>query len=106
VLLVLIPLLNLIFRYVVAEWLGVIITSALIAHVAWHWMVERWEQLAKFPLPKIDAEFIAGAMRALMAVLILALGVLLAHGWLKRWTETGNVSPAGKRTAEPPGKRG
>jgi HupE / UreJ protein len=106
VLLVLIPLLNLILRYVVAEWLGVIITSALIAHVAWHWMVERWEQLAKFPLPKIDLEFLAGAMRALMAVLILALGVLLAHGWLKRWTETGNVSPAGKRTAEPPGKRG
>jgi len=106
VLLVLIPVLDLIFRYVVAEWLGVIITSALIAHVAWHWMVERWEQLAKFPLPKIDAEFLAGAMRALMAMLILALAVLLANGWLKRWIETRNVSPAGKRAAEPPGKRG
>lgn len=102
VLLVLIPLLDLVFRYLLAEWLGVIITSALIAHVAWHWMIERGEQLAKFPLPKIDAQFLAGAMRALMAVLLLALAVLLAHGWLKRWIAAGNVSPAGKR--ELPGK--
>src|SRR5262249_33054546 len=40
VLLVLIPALDLIFRYVIREWLGVIIMSALIAHVAWHWMID------------------------------------------------------------------
>jgi HupE / UreJ protein len=106
VLLVLIPALDLIFRYAIAEWLGVIVMSALIAHVAWHWMIERGEQLAKFPLPKIDAAFLAGAMRALMAMLILALAVVLANGWLKRWIEAQKVSPASKRAAEPPGKRG
>ena len=75
VLLVLIPALDLLFKYVVAERLGVIILSALIAHIAWHWMIERGEQLAKFPFPRIDAAFLASAMRGLMAALFLALGV-------------------------------
>jgi hypothetical protein len=83
VLLVLIPALGLLFKYVIAEWLGIIILSALIAHVAWHWMIERGERLAKFPFPKIDAAFLASAMRGLMAMLIVALAVLLANSWLK-----------------------
>src|SRR5262249_31116042 len=59
--------------------MGIIILSALIAHVAWHWMIERGERLAKFPFPKIDAAFLASAMRGLMAMLIVALAVLLCH---------------------------
>jgi HupE/UreJ protein len=55
VLVVLIPALALLFRYVVAERLGIIILSALVAHTAWHWMLERGEQLAKFPFPALDA---------------------------------------------------
>ena len=46
VLVVMIPALELLFRYVVAERTGTIILSALVAHTAWHWMVERWEVLA------------------------------------------------------------
>ena len=106
VLLVLIPALDLIFRYVIAEWLGVIIMSALIAHVAWHWMIERGEQLAKFPFPKIDAEFLAGAMRGLMAMLILALAVLLANSWLKRWIRAQKMSSAKDVAADALSKRG
>ena len=102
VLLVLIPALDLMFRYVVAERLGVIIMSALIAHVAWHWMIERGEQLAKFPFPKIDAAFLASAMRGLMATLILALGVLLANSWLKRWIQVEKFAPAKDAVAPPP----
>ncbi len=105
VLLVLIPALDLIFRYMVAEWLGVIIMSALIAHVAWHWMIERGEQLAKFPFPKIDAAFLASAMRGLMAMMILALAVLLANSWLKRWIQAQKISPAKDVAAGPPRKR-
>ena len=93
-LLVLIPALDLLFRYVIAKRLGVIIMSALIAHMAWHWMIERGEQLAKFPFPKIDAEFLASAMRGLMAMLILALAVLLANSWLKRWIQVDKFAPA------------
>ena len=105
VLLVLIPALDLIFRYLVAEWLGVIVMSALIAHVAWHWMIERGEQLAKFPFPKIDAAFLASAMRGLMAMMILALAVLLANSWLKRWIQAQKIPPAKDLAADPPSKR-
>ncbi len=48
VLLVLVPLLALLFRYVVAERMGTIILSALVAHTGWHWMLERLEVLRKF----------------------------------------------------------
>ena len=102
VLLVLIPALDLIFRYVIKEWLGVIIMSALIAHVAWHWMIERGEQLAKFPFPKIDATFLASALRGLMAMLVLALAVLLANGWLRRWIQAQKNSRAKDLAADPP----
>ena len=93
VLLVLIPALELLFRYAVAERLGIVILSALVAHTGWHWMLERGEQLAKFPLPILDAAFVAGAMRGLLAAAILALGVSLANALLKRWMRE-DVSPA------------
>jgi len=99
VLLVLIPALGLLFRYVVAERLGIIILSAFVAHTAWHWMIERGEQLAKFPLPSLDAAFIASAMRGLIAALILAGGVALVNGFLKRWIESDGVAPV-KEIAE------
>ena len=41
VLLVMIPALGLLFRYVVAERIGTILLSALVAHTAWHWATER-----------------------------------------------------------------
>ncbi len=41
VLVVLVPALQLLFRYVVAERMGTIILSAIVAHTAWHWMIER-----------------------------------------------------------------
>jgi HupE / UreJ protein len=63
VLIVLIPALGLLFRYVVAEWLGIIILSAIVVHTAWHWMLERGDQLVKFPFPKIDAALLASARR-------------------------------------------
>src|SRR5205807_1701005 len=83
--LVLIPALGLLFRRVVPERLGIIMLSALIAHTAWHWMVERGGELAKFPLPSLDAAFLASTMRGLMAVLILVTGVWLVSGLLRRW---------------------
>ena len=42
VLALMIPALELLFRYVVAERMGTIILSAIVAHTAWHWMVERY----------------------------------------------------------------
>jgi HupE / UreJ protein len=70
----LIPLLNLLFRFV-AERVGTIIFSALVAHTAWHWLAERWERLAKFPWPEFDAGTLAAAMR--WAIVLLVLGFAL-----------------------------
>ncbi|MBO0758685.1 MAG: HupE/UreJ family protein, partial [Bradyrhizobiaceae bacterium] len=85
VLMVLIPLLNLLFRYVVPEWLGIIMLSTIVAHAAWHWMLERGGQLAKFPLPRIDAALLASAMRGMIALLILTGAVASVNMLLKRW---------------------
>ncbi len=94
-LVMLVPALGLLFRHALPERLGIIILSALVAHTGWHWMVERGEQLMQFPFPSLDAAFLAGAMRGLMAVLILAAGVSVANGVMRRWLH-GEKSFAGR----------
>jgi HupE / UreJ protein len=73
-LVLMVPALKLLFRYVVAERVGTIILSALATHTAWHWMTERYEQLSKFPitLPAFDAAFIATALRWAIVVVAFA----------------------------------
>jgi hypothetical protein len=78
-----IPALDLLFRYVVAERMGTIILSALVAHTAWHWMIDRGTVLSqyRFEWPTVNLVLLAIAMRGLMALLILAgLGWLLWIG--------------------------
>ena len=87
VLFVLVPALNLLFKYVVPERVGIIILSALVAHTGWHWMLDRGRQLAKFPFPTLDAAFFASLMRGLMAVLILTALVWLASGFVRRFMQ-------------------
>jgi hypothetical protein len=48
VLAALIPALDLLFRFVVAERVGVIVLSVIVGHTSWHWMVERFEALRQF----------------------------------------------------------
>lgn len=85
VLVLLIPALDLLFRYVVAERMGTIILSSLVAHTAWHWMTERWELLRKFQFewPAIDAAFLAGALRWMMLLVVAAGLYWLVFGVLK-----------------------
>jgi hypothetical protein len=74
VLALLIPALDLLFRYVVAERMGTIILSAIVAHTAWHWMTDRWERLAQFRFewPSISAAQLASALGWLTALVFLA----------------------------------
>ena len=92
VLLVLIPVLDLLFRYVLPERLGIIILSAIVAHTAWHWMLERGAELAKFPFPKIDAALLASAMRGMIALLALGAGAAVLNALLKRLVDTRSLS--------------
>jgi HupE / UreJ protein len=100
VLIVLVPSLALLFRYVVAERIGIIILSALVAHTAWHWMLERGEELAKFPLPRFDAALLASVLRGMVAVLILTGGVALANNWLRSRLDTESLEPTKDRSAK------
>jgi hypothetical protein len=79
VLLVLVPALSLFFRYVVAERIGIILLSAIVAHTAWHWMTERWEALSQFPSPSIDALVV---VRTLLVIVGIAAVVWLVRGWI------------------------
>jgi hypothetical protein len=85
VLALLVPLLEVLFRFVVAERIGTIILSALIAHTGWHWMIERWERLRQFGWPAFSSAQIASAMRWLMVIVIVA-GLVWLVGVIRRRT--------------------
>ncbi|HKS06149.1 MAG TPA: HupE/UreJ family protein [Gemmatimonadaceae bacterium] len=73
------PVLHALFKYVTAERIGTIILSALVAHTAWHWMLERGAALTQydFTAPTLDVAFAIATMRALM-LLLVAVGI----GWM------------------------
>jgi hypothetical protein len=79
VLLVAIPALELAFRYGIAERVGTIVLSALVAHTGWHWMTDRGSQALLYPFewPVVDAAFYLNLVR--WAILLVATG---AVAWL------------------------
>lgn len=80
VLLFAVPLLNWAFRRVVAERMGTVILSALVAHTAWHWMLDRGSLLREysFEMPALDAAFGAALLR--FATLALVAGAAIWYG--------------------------
>jgi hypothetical protein len=85
VLVVLIPALSGLFRYLVPERTGVVILSMLVAHTAWHWMLDRADVLRRFHVepPVVDAAFMAGTMRWMMLLVVAAGFYWLVFGVLK-----------------------
>ena len=57
VLALMIPALEILFRRVVAERMGTIILSAIVAHTAWHWMIDRYQVLSQYQIrmPALEA---------------------------------------------------
>jgi len=79
VLLLLVPALGLLFRFVVAERIGTIVLSAIVAHTAWHWTAERWATLSRYEWPGVTAAGLASALGWLLAGLVIAAAI-----WLTR----------------------
>jgi hypothetical protein len=75
VLAILLPMLAVLFRYVVAERMGVVILSVIIAHTAWHWMTERFEILRQYSFPDLNATSFSSLLRWLTAI-VFAAGVI------------------------------
>jgi hypothetical protein len=99
VLVVLIPGLSLLFRFVVAERLGTVILSAIVSHTAWHWMTERFDVLRRFRFewPAIDARFWVGVMRFGMIV-VAAIGLYWLVFGVLRWQRPSH-DPASSHTS-------
>ena len=100
VLVLVIPVLQLFFRYAVAERMGTIILSAIVAHTAWHWMLDRGSVLRQFRFewPALDAALLATVLRWLMFFLILA-GILWLFRMAVRWMSA-RFAPAASESPE------
>jgi hypothetical protein len=75
VLIVTLPLLALLLRRVLVGRTGMIILSAIVAHTAWHWMIERGEVMWRVEWPELDQAGITILARWLAGFLIVAGGV-------------------------------
>jgi hypothetical protein len=85
VLLLLVPSLNLLFRYGIAERTGTIVLSALVAHTGWHWMLERGDQLRQFRLewPAFSLGLLAMAVRWVMLLLVVGGAAWLIYSLVR-----------------------
>jgi hypothetical protein len=95
VLVVMIPALEFLFRRVVAERMGTIILSALVAHTAWHWMLERWGVLSQFHFqwPALTDAFLATGIRWLMLAVALAGIAWFIHNALRNRRKSADQTP-------------
>jgi HupE / UreJ protein len=94
VLVVLIPTLNLVFRYVLAERIGTILLSALVAHTGWHWATERSAQLLQFPVPAFNVAGLTTAIRLLLLMVVAAFLVWILFGVVRRPAPRGQQGEA------------
>ena len=104
VLAIVLPALELAFRYAIAERIGTIILSAIVAHTSWHWLTDRYQVLRQYRIawPEIDALFFVSAMRWAMVLVAMAgaywlIGVLRQH---RRHQETTLLPQTGRRQEE------
>ncbi|HBW83812.1 MAG: hypothetical protein CMD92_10060 [Gammaproteobacteria bacterium] len=91
VLIFVIPILNLLFRYMVAERVGSILLSAMLAHTAWHWMLDRGTQLSLFSYqaPVFDGNFLAALMRWGMLLIVVFSALWIMYEIFRRFALLG-----------------
>ena len=82
-----VPVLVWLFRRVVAERVGTIVLSAMLAHTGWHWMTNRGSELLQYRVawPALDASLAASLIRWIMLALIVGGAVWLVRGPFGRW---------------------
>ena len=82
VLVIAIPLLTATFRYVVAERIGTILMSALVAHTAWHWATERGGRLLQYRWSGLELSDAAAVIRLAMVIVAAAFFMWLMSLWI------------------------
>ena len=100
VLAVAVPLLSLALTRVVTERIGIIVLSALVAHTAWHWMLDRGARLREyeFTWPALDLAFLASAMRGALVLVVSGGAVWALSEAFRRLWRGGSVTDAASAT--------
>ena len=94
ILILVIPVLNLLFKYFVKERIGAILLSALLAHSAWHWMLERGTTLGlfQFQIPIFDSLFFASLMRWGMMLIVIVAALWAMYELFRKFSLIGSFS--------------
>jgi hypothetical protein len=88
-----VPALALLFRGAMSGRMGIIVVSAIVAHTAWHWMLDRADILWKTPWPQpTEAGLMALAQWITALALTIGAAMLLAKWVERKWP--GHVLPA------------
>src|SRR5260370_26196353 len=96
VLCVFVPALALLFRGAMSGRMGIIVVSAIIAHTAWHWMIDRADVLWQTPWPQPTGAGLVILDRWIAAVaLAVGLAKLLAKRIERKWPA--HILPAENR---------
>lgn len=92
-----VPALNILFSRVMPERLGVIIVSAIVAHQAWHWMMDRLAVLQQFPWPTITYAGVLSVLHWLFIAVVIAAMLWVVSLLTQLWGERS----AGKSAKSP-----
>jgi hypothetical protein len=96
VLCVFVPALALLFRGAMSGRMGIIVVSAIVAHTAWHWMLDRADVLWKTPWPQPTGAGLVILARWIVAVALAVGAAKLLMNWIERkWP--GHILPAENR---------
>jgi hypothetical protein len=90
VLCVFVPALALLFRGRMAGRMGIIVLSAIIANVAWQWMMERGDALWRTPWPQLTVPVLMTLARWIIALSLAVAAAKLLVKWIeRRWPTLG-----------------
>ncbi len=96
VLCVFVPALALLFRGAMSGRMGIIVVSAIVAHTAWHWMLDRADVLWKTPWPQPTGPGLMILARWIIAVALAVGAAKLLTNWIERkWP--GHILPVENR---------
>jgi len=74
----------LLFRGRMAGRMGIIVLSAIIANVAWQWMMQRGEALWQTPWPQLTAPDLMTLARWIIALSLAVAAAKLVIKWIER----------------------
>jgi hypothetical protein len=84
VLCVFVPALALLFRGRMAGRMGIIVLSAIVANIAWQWMVQRSEVLWQTPWPQLTLPAVMALTRWVVALSLAVAAAKLLAKWIER----------------------